>query len=311
MIKRLLIVSIERIIRTIIYLIFFIFTIFLFKNMDDFLNSGVPKVAILYINNEIVSGRNGSSFLGGEYTGSEDVVDKLNIIKKNKSIKGLILRINSPGGTVGAAQEIYREIRRLKEKRKDLVIVASGIDVMASGAYYIASACDYIFANPGTIVGSIGVVMTIHNIEGAYKKIGMKDIVFKSGKFKDIGSSTRPLMPEEKRIIQGIIDDSYNQFLIDVSKGRKLDINELKKLADGRIFIGEKAKKYGLIDFVGNIVDALEYIKGILKLKERPVIIRYFYKKGVFSELLGIFRGFLGFKISNNSNISLKYMIDI
>ncbi|MFH1282314.1 MAG: signal peptide peptidase SppA [bacterium] len=204
------------------------------------------NVAIVRVEG-IISASARSSMIGRE--GSESIVDQLNEIGKKDHIKAIVLRINSPGGSVASAQEIYNEILKLKAKGK--IIVASMSDVAASGGYYVASACDKIVANPGTITGSIGVIMEVSNIQELFKKIGVKFIAIKSGEFKDSGSPFRELTKKERELFQSLIDDAYNQFVDAIVKGRSMKRKDVLSIADGRVFTGRQAYKAGLVDELG------------------------------------------------------------
>ncbi len=211
---------------------------------------------------------------GGSYfsmaAGSDAIVKKLSKLGDDGRIKAIVLRINSPGGTVAAVQEIFAKLMELR--KKNIVLVASMGDMAASGGYYIASACNHIVANQGTVTGSIGVVAAAPNIKGLFEKLGIKMNVIKSGRYKDILSSYREMSPDEKEIIQEMIDSSYLQFLKDVSLGRNIAISDIKPYADGRVMNGETALKYKLIDGIGTYEDAVYKAKNLAKLsKDAPV----------------------------------------
>jgi len=214
---------------------------------------------------------------------AEAVAKKLHELSEDKDVKAILLRINSPGGTVGAVQEISEEVARCRAQGKK--VVASLGDVAASGGYYIASGCDRIVANPGTITGSIGVILEFGNLEGLFQKIGFKLQVIKSGEHKDIGSPARALTPEEKKLLQSSIDDAYAQFFEAVRTGRHLAPDRLKGLADGRIFTGRQAKEAGLVDELGDKEDAIQAAILLAKLPAKPYIISD--NKRSLSALLG------------------------
>jgi protease-4 len=203
---------------------------------------------------------------------------------ENREIKTLVIRINSPGGTVGASQEIYNAIERLKAK--DTLIVASCGEVCASGGVYIASACSKIVANPGTITGSIGVIIKSSSFKALYEKIGIASEVIKSGPYKDILSSHRLLTDEEKELLQGMIDNTYNQFVDVVARGRNIDHNIVKTFADGRIFTGEQALEYGMIDKMGSLKDAIYYAAELAGIEEEPNVVDVSPKKSMFSQMV-------------------------
>ena len=175
---------------------------------------------------------------------------------EEREFPGLILRIDSPGGTVGDSQEIYSAINRLKSK--GCKVVASFGNISASGGVYIGVAADKIVANPGTITGSIGVIIRGNNISELLSKIGIKFETVKSGLFKDILSPDKPLSEEGRALLQNLIDESYEQFTNAVSVGRKIPIEDVKKFADGRIFTGSQAKELGLVDEIGDEYKARE-----------------------------------------------------
>ena len=204
----------------------------------------------------------------GLLTDSRTVIKQLERYRDDDSIKAIVLRINSPGGAVGPAQEILREVEKIRAKKK---IVASLGTVAASGGYYIASGANLIMANRGTVTGSIGVIMQFTNVEGLTKKIGLDFFNLKAGRYKDAGSPFRPMTPEDKAYLQGLLDNIYQQFLSDVAHNRKIPLAKMKTLAEGRIYTGEEAKQAGLVDEFGNLSDAIEHagrlggIKGKVK----------------------------------------------
>ena len=210
---------------------------------------------------------------------SSGIIEELHQYEDDEGVKAIILRIDSPGGGVGPSQEIHREILKVKSKKK--VITSMG-SVAASGGYYIACASDLIVANPGTITGSIGVLMEFTNIEELFKKIGIKGVVLKSGEHKDIGSPFREMTPEEKKIMQGVLDNVHQQFIQAVAEGRKLDRAKVVKIADGRILTGEQAKQFGLVDQIGNLQDAIDTTAKMVGIEGKPTIL---YPKKRFSLL--------------------------
>jgi protease-4 len=208
---------------------------------------------------------------------SSGIIEEIHQYVEDDGVKAIILRIDSPGGGVGPSQEIHREILKAKEKKK---IVTSMGSVAASGGYYIACASDLIVANPGTITGSIGVLMEFTNIEELFKKIGIKGVVLKSGEHKDIGSPFREMTPEEKMLIQEVIDNVHQQFIKAVAQGRKLDYSKVTQIADGRIMTGEQAKQLGLVDQIGNLDDAIDATAKLVGIEGKPNIL---YPKRKFS----------------------------
>ena len=185
---------------------------------------------------------------------SQETIRQLRECDKNDRVKAVVLRIDSPGGVVGPSQEIHEEVKKLAAKKK--VVVSMG-SLAASGGYYIAAPATLIYANPGTITGSIGVILKLSNLQELMEKVGVKSITIKTGKFKDICSTTRPMTEEDRALLQGVIESSYGQFVRAVAQGRKLPEAQVRLLADGRIFTGEQALALKLVDRLGNLPDAL------------------------------------------------------
>jgi protease IV len=183
------------------------------------------------------------------------VIAELRRLREMPWVKAIVVRVDSPGGAVAPTQEIFAEIQRSKKKKP---FIASMGSIAASGGYYIAAACDKIVANPGTLTGSIGVIMQMSNVEELMKKIGVKGYNVKSGANKDIGSPFQPLSPEGKEILQSLVDNVHSQFVAAVAQGRGLDEARVRKLADGRIYSGAQAKDLGLVDQFGTLEDAID-----------------------------------------------------
>jgi protease IV len=219
----------------------------------------------------IINYNEDTDYFGFRRNGAIYWIEMLQSIEDNPNIKAVILRINSPGGTVAATQEIYNEIKRLKDKGK-IVTVSMG-DLAASGAYYIACAADYIVANPGTLTGSIGVILAGFDLSELFKKIGISYNVIKSGKNKDIFSSYRKMTQEEYQLLNELILDTYNQFFEAVSEGRKIKPDELKPLADGRIFSGRQALKAKLIDELGDFEKTVSVTAKLSEISGKPNVV--------------------------------------
>ena len=188
--------------------------------------------------------------VNGVITDSREIIEQLEDFGKDDSIVAVVLRIDSPGGGVAASQEIYEAVVELKKQKK---VVASMGSVAASGGLLIACSADKIVANPGTITGSISAIMQFANVEELLKKIGLKASTVKSGKYKDIGSPLRAMTPEERKIIQDLVDDIYNQFIDVIVRDRKISREKVINIADGRVFSGRQAKEYGLVDHLGDM----------------------------------------------------------
>jgi protease-4 len=209
----------------------------------------------------------------GELVQSRPIIEQLKRYEDSNSVKAILLNIDSPGGGVAVSQEIYTEVRRLREK-KDKIIVAYLSSTGASGAYYVACAANKIVANPGTIVGSIGVIAEWVNYADLLEWAKLKDIVFKTGEFKDTGSATRALTENERKYFQALIDDMYVQFVEAVSSGRKLDLQDVRSMADGRVFTGRDAKNRKLIDEIGNFQDAVDLTAKLAGISGKPRLLR-------------------------------------
>jgi protease IV len=215
----------------------------------------------------------------GIITDSREIIEQINEFSVNNGIRAVVMRIDTPGGSVAPAQEIYGAVQELRKRKK---VVASMGSVAASGGYLIAVAADRIVANPGTITGSISAVMHYANVEELLKKVGVRSSVIKSGKFKDIGSPVRTMTAEEQSLIQGIVDDIYNQFLEIVSENRRIPLSKITRLADGRIFTGRQAKELGLVDELGGLQDAVLLAARLSGVKEKPEIVYGMKKRTTF-----------------------------
>lgn len=216
------------------------------------LSQNKDSVGWVTIRGPIMSGETGRPW----ERGAEQWARRIEQLAETKGVKAIVLDINSPGGSVGAVQEIHSRILRVK-KEKNIPIVALFGDVSASGGYYLGAACDKIVAHPGTLTGSIGVIFSVTNLQGLFEKIGYKQDPIKSGKHKDIGSPARPMTAEERLILQTMIDDAYAQFLGAVAAGRKMPLEDVRPLADGRIYTGTQALQANLVDQLGDSRDAL------------------------------------------------------
>ena len=243
---------------------------------------GGNHIALVRVSGVITAGKSGASLFGDRAAGSEDLVAQLEKARKDDSAKAILIRINSPGGSAAGSEEVYNEIIRVRRSGKP--IYASMGDVAASGGYYIASACDRIYTDGGTLTGSIGVIFETTDMSALFNKIGFRPEVTKSGKFKDIGSPNRPLTPEEKLLLQGMVDDIYNRFVKAVSDGRKMPVSEVRKIADGRIFTGSQAVKVKLVDEVGGMRDATLAAARAGGIKGEPRVVEY-ARRGFFDIL--------------------------
>lgn len=241
---------------------------------------------------------------------SKEVIEQLEKHRTNPTVKAIVLRINSPGGGVAPSQEIYEEILKTRTTNKKPIVTSMG-SVAASGGYYIASATDVIMANPGTITGSIGVLLQVPNISGLMQKIGVKSVVVKSGQHKDLASPTREMTEAERRILQSMLDDVHGQFIDVVAKGRQLDRKKVEAIADGRIFSGREAQSIGLVDQLGNLQDAIERAGLLAGISGKPTVIEE-RKKGLF--LIDLLRGSMSLfnmelPIYPSSTLSVNYLL--
>lgn len=209
--------------------------------------------------------------LKGLIVSPEQVLKHLTEFRKNTNVKSIVLRIESPGGAVGASQEIYQEVKRTSVVKP---VIASMGSMGASGGYYAALGANTIIANPGTMTGSIGVIVKFPNLEGLFEKIGYKSEVIKSGPLKDVGASDRSMSEEERKLMQDLIDNVYGQFVKDIAAARDIPLDTVKELADGRIFSGEQALEVNLIDRLGNFTDAIAMAaeKGGLDVEDPQLI---------------------------------------
>lgn len=213
----------------------------------------------------------------------QETVKQLKDFAKDDKVKAVVLRIDSPGGVVGPSQEIWSAVKKLKEKKQ--VIVSMG-SVAASGGYYIAAPANLIYANPGTITGSIGVLMKFSNLEGLMNKVGMKSFTLKTGKFKDVGSPARKMSEEERAMLQSVIESTHSQFVRAVAEGRKLPEAQVRAIADGRIFSGEQAMANKLVDRLGTMQDAIEEAGRLGGLSGEPHVIKPPKKKPLLLDML-------------------------
>ncbi len=264
--------------------------------------SGIVGAVILGTSLLVAVARRGPDFdfkekvgvieITGVIADARDVIEALKRFREDDAIKAIVVRIDSPGGGVGPSQEIFREIQKTVTAKK---VVASMGGIAASGGYYIAAGTDAIFANPGTITGSIGVIMGFTNFQTLLEKIGLVPVVIKSGEYKDTGSPVRKMTDTEKKMLQGLVERIHEQFVRDVAQGRKRERSQIQAIADGRIFTGEEAQTLGLVDQLGNLEDAVEWagrqsgIEGevgtVYAAEKRFSIFRYLFESSLDSLL--------------------------
>ena len=242
----------------------------------------------------VLRSRDGSTSLGqkvavvditGVISSADATIKLLHTYRDDSSIKAIVIRINSPGGSVAPVQEIYSELNKIEKP-----IVASMGGSAASGGYYVACAADTIVANPGTLTGSIGVIMQFTQLKGLYEKVGLGHQVIKSGDFKDTGSPFRELTEQERAVLQATVDDVYNQFVDTIfeARGELLTREEIVELADGRIFSGRQALDSKLLDQLGNLPEAIETAGKLAGIEGKPKVVRKEKKTSLLEQLTGV-----------------------
>jgi protease IV len=209
--------------------------------------------------------------LDGPIVDVDELVRELRAHRDNPLVKAVVIRINSPGGVVAPTQELHAALTRVRESGKP--VVASLGAIAASGGYYVAVAADKIYAHPGTLTGSIGVIMRLANLDGLMKKVGIDFVVVKAGRFKDLGNVGRSMTPEERRILQVMLEDVHTQFIDAVAAGRKLDRAQVLGFADGRIVSGAQAKALNMVDALGGFEEALDGAAMLAGLSKPPRVI--------------------------------------
>ncbi|HQY56229.1 MAG: signal peptide peptidase SppA [Nitrospira sp.] len=238
---------------------------------------------------------------------AQATISELKQYSENPLVKAIVLRIDSPGGGVVPSQEIHDAVKRVKNKSNKAVIASMGT-VAASGGYYIAAATDRIIANPGTLTGSIGVIMEMANFEGLMKKVGVEGVVIKSGRFKDVGSPLRKMSDEERKLLQSVMDDVHHQFIQAVADGRSLEVSDVEPLADGRIYTGRQAKEVRLVDELGDLDDAIHIAADIAGMEGEPKVVeprkRFSFRDIIESRWSSVFP-----KLELNTGVKLKYLM--
>lgn len=245
--------------------------------------------------------------INGVIEQSEDIVRQLKKYNDDSSVRAIVLRINSPGGMVAPAQEIYNQILKVRENGKYVVVSMSS--VAASGGYYIACAGDSIMANPGTLTGSIGVILSFMTFEGLMDKVGVEMEVVKSDELKDVGNFSREMTQKEREMLQAAIDDTYDQFVMTVAEARNMDIDQVEEIADGSIFTGNQALEFGLIDKLGGLEDAISMAGRMTGLGDKPHIVReYPRRRRLLDYLVEKVAEMLGLRISKQTWPRLEYI---
>ena len=222
----------------------------------------------------LVAGKEGVAIVRveGPIMDSSQTVEELQTFADDPLVKAIVVRIDSPGGGVAPSQEIYNAVKRVRKEQNKTVVASMGT-VAASGGYYIAVATDRILANPGTLTGSIGVIMQMANFQELLEKIGVKSVVVKTGKFKDLGSPFRPMVDEDRQLLESVMNDTLSQFIEAVADGRSMDSAEVEQLADGRVFTGRQAKSVLLIDEIGDLHDAINLAGELSGIEGTPRVL--------------------------------------
>jgi len=259
-----------------------------------------------------------SGWLGGEKVGviriegvitdSRETIEELRRFRDNPSIKAVVLRIDSPGGGVVPSQEIHAELLKARKDGR-LKVVASMGNLAASGGYYIAVATDKIVANPGTLTGSIGVIMELANVQGLLEKVGVQSVVIKSGRYKDLASPFRAMSAEDRALLQNVLDDVHDQFIRAVATGRALKVEQVRDLADGRIFTGRQARTAKLVDELGDLQDSIKLAARLVGIEGEPRVVEP-RKRFSFRDLLDSFFWGQGAQLVP-SRINLKYLLSL
>jgi protease-4 len=256
--------------------------------LPELLEAGKEGVAIVRVEGPILD--------------SYQTVEELQTFADDPLVKAIVIRIDSPGGGVVPSQEIYNAVKRVRKEHNKTVVASMGT-VAASGGYYIAVATDRILANPGTLTGSIGVIMQMANFQELLEKIGVKSVVIKTGKFKDLGSPFRPMMEEERQLLEGVMNDTLSQFIEAVADGRSMDAAEVEQLADGRVFTGRQAKSVLLIDEIGDLHDAIKLAGELGGIEGTPRVLEttkpFSFQEFLESTFLGGFRSLVPSRFSS------------
>jgi protease-4 len=269
---------------------------------------GKDKILLVDISGVISSKEQGRGLFGGRASMVSRVREELEKASKDERVRGVILRLNTPGGTITASDIIYQEIKRFKRERK-LPVVACMMELATSGGYYVATAADTIVAHPTTVTGSLGAIAIKFNAEGLMEKIGIEDETIMAGDKKDLFSPLRPLTEEERVIIQDMLNEFHQRFISLIAENRKtLSLEQVKPLADGRVYTADQALKNGLVDEVGYLDDVIEMVKGKAGLEKAKVVMYhrpYSYKSNIYSQMRGT-----EFKNLNLINLDLSWLVD-
>lgn len=241
------------------------------EESEEVTTTGGEKIAVVELKEPIIS--------------SDETVRQLKKYRENKSIRAIVFRVESPGGSVAASQEIYEEVKKTRDSGKPIVVSMGSI--AASGGYYVSCGANKIVANPGTLTGSIGVIFQYMHFKDLMNKLGIDETTFKTGKFKDSGSPFRKTTEAEKIYFNMLIGDVYDQFVTVVVKERNLNRKFVLKYADGRVFTGRQAFEYGFIDTLGTMEDAINIAAAMSGVKGKPSVVKEVRRKTLFERFIG------------------------
>jgi protease-4 len=261
------------------------------------------KVAVIELTGVMTS----SHDVGNRAMSARKILGLLKKYRDDDAVKAIVLRLDTPGGTVVAAQEIHGELLRLRTKSKKKVVVSMG-DLAASGGYYVSCAADKVFASPGTLTGSIGVIMQFPNYQGLFGKIGLSTNTIKSGEFKDVGNGAREMSSRDRALLQGLVDDVYSQFVEAVAAGRRMSPEKVRPLADGRVFSGRQAKDLGLVDELGDLDAAIAAAGELAGIEGTPEVIRETPRRGIWELLDSRLAGIFPSALDTNTQARLLYL---
>ena len=261
------------------------------------------KVAVV----ELAGVMTSSHDVGSRAVSARTVIGLLEKYREDDSVKAIVLRVDSPGGTVVAAQEIHGELMRLRAGAGKKIVVSMG-DLAASGGYYVACAADRVFASPGTLTGSIGVIMQFPNYQALFGKIGLGTNTIKSGEFKDVGNGARDMTERDRKLLQGLVDDVYAQFVEAVATGRRMSPEQVRPLADGRVFSGRQAKQLGLVDELGDLDAAIAAAGKLAGIEGKPEVIRETPRRGIWELLDAKMANIFPAALSQDTQAKLLYL---
>lgn len=261
------------------------------------------RVAVIELTGVMTS----SHDVGNRAVSARKVIKQLQKYRDDDSVKAVVLRLDTPGGTVVAAQEIHAELVRLRTGPGKKIVVSMG-DLAASGGYYVACAADRVFASPGTLTGSIGVIMQFPDYQGLFGKIGLGTNTIKSGEFKDVGNGARAMTDRDRKLLQSLVDDVYAQFVEAVAAGRRMSPEQVRPLADGRVFSGRQAKQLGLVDELGDLDAAIAAAGKLAGIEGTPEIIRETPRRGLWELLDSRMAGIFPAALSQDTQARLLYL---